>query len=321
MMPGESLTFIQAIKDQDLPRLRQIPKTDLHCHGSLSMRKQDLENWAGVKIKNPPSVFPTFLSFIRYIKEHIHPHTDHRHGFEFCLEAAVNQAINDGVQYTEMSLDLKFIPFYDSISDFIAYIKSIIEKYKKSISLRPEIGIKRTIAFKKELDVVYELIDSGYFYSLDLYDDEMVMDLDDFIPIYEYAKSKGLILKAHAGEYNTASSIAKTVELLNLDAIQHGINSIQDRGVVNMLREAQIPLHICPTSNVALKRTNSFLTHPIRELFDLGLVVTINTDDIVLFNRSVSEEFMNLYNHNVFSANELDQIRKNGLLQKKVNFG
>lgn len=313
-----SIKFQEALLNRDLQALRSVPKTDLHCHGSLSMRRSALEDFAQITIPAPPSVYPTFSDFISYLKTHIHPHTDFREGFEFCLRSALKEAVIDGIHYVEMSLDLKFIDFYDSISAFIDLVRSIQEEFKEQIRFGPEIGVKRTLDAGQINEMVSQLIDSGLFISIDLYDDELAGDVKDFKDLFQYARANGLKLKAHTGEYNDALSIAQTVEILELDAIQHGINCVQDKGVMKMLTELRIPVHVCPTSNVALKRVKSLQHHPIREMFDHGVLVTINSDDITLFDQSVSDEFLELFRQKIFSAEELNQIRLNGILQENT---
>ena len=68
-----------------------------------------------------------------------------------------------------------------------------------------------------------------------------------------------------------------------------------------------------PTSNVLLGRVESLAEHPIRKLCDGGVKVTVNTNDVLVFGQSVSDEFLNLYRAGLFSAAELDEIRQNGL--------
>jgi adenosine deaminase len=79
------------------------------------------------------------------------------------------------------------------------------------------------------------------------------------------------------------------------------------------LADHKIVLNICPASNVRLKRVKSYKTHPIRILFDHGVKVTINTDDVLIFNKGISEQFLQLYQSGLFTANELDIIRQNGI--------
>ena len=80
-------------------------------------------------------------------------------------------------------------------------------------------------------------------------------------------------------------------------------------------------LNVCPTSNVMLCRAESIEKHPIKKLYEHGVKVTINTDDMMVFNQSASEEYLNLYNAGVLDAAALDVIRMNGLsaFEKSVN--
>jgi adenosine deaminase len=77
----------------------------------------------------------------------------------------------------------------------------------------------------------------------------------------------------------------------------------------------KIPLNVCPSSNLRLGRAESYTRHPIRALYDHGVVVTVNTDDVIFFDQGVSDEFLNLYRGGAFKAEELDEIRRNSLDQ------
>jgi adenosine deaminase len=101
--------------------------------------------------------------------------------------------------------------------------------------------------------------------------------------------------------------------VLEPDAIQHGFAAATSKEVMRWLSGKKIPLHICPSSNVGLHLVPSIKSHPVRILFDNGVVVTINTDDLILFDQSVSQEYMNLFRAGVFSADELEMVRMNGL--------
>ena len=134
-----------------------------------------------------------------------------------------------------------------------------------------------------------------------------------FKPVYRAAKAKGLRLKAHVGEWGTADDVWQAVEELELDEVQHGIAAATSPTVMRFLADHRIRLNVCPTSNVMLGRVESIAAHPIRALFDAGVIVTINSDDVLMFGSSVSDEYLKLYDAGVFSAAELDEIRLNGL--------
>ena len=156
-----------------------------------------------------------------------------------------------------------------------------------------------------------QFLSQNYFKSIDMYGDEFV--LPTFKKVFRKAKDKGLILKAHVGEFGTAELIREAVEELELHQVQHGIASVNSPSVMRWLCDIKIQLNVCPTSNIMLSRVEAYNLHPIRKLYDNGIKVTINTDDMIIFDQSVSQEFFNLYNAGLFNANELNEIRQNGL--------
>ena len=157
------------------------------------------------------------------------------------------------------------------------------------------------------------------FYSIDLYGDEFAQPIENFIPIYKKAKNEGLKLKAHIGEWGTAADVKKGVELLELDEVQHGIAAASSAEVIQFLKDNHIRLNITPTSNVKLGRVQELKTHPIKDLYRSGVDVTLNSDDILIFNSDISKEYLRLYAAETLSAKELDDIRLNGLRATKTN--
>ena len=105
----------------------------------------------------------------------------------------------------------------------------------------------------------------------------------------------------------------RAVEELELDEVQHGISAVQDETVVRFLADHRIRLNITPSSNVLLGRVPSLSSHPIGRLYRNGVDVTINSDDILIFDSVVSKEYLRLYESGCLSAEELDDIRQNGL--------
>ncbi len=102
-------------------------------------------------------------------------------------------------------------------------------------------------------------------------------------------------------------------DFLKPDVLQHGIALHADPKGMARLKADGVRLNLCPTSNVVLGAAASIENHPIRKLFDAGLKVTVNTDDLLFFHKSVSEEFLQLYEAGCLTAEELDVIRRYGL--------
>ena len=177
----------------------------------------------------------------------------------------------------------------------------------------PELGINRAMKADLIESKVMPCLESGYFKAIDLYGVEAENDFMKFKDIYRFAENHNIKRKAHCGEFLGAESIRKTVEALQLQEVQHGITAVQSKEVMTWLQRNNIQLNVCPTSNVRLGRVEKMEMHQARILADKGISITINSDDIMIFDQSVSQEYVNLYKAGVFSGEELDLIRLNGL--------
>ncbi|MFP3959284.1 MAG: adenosine deaminase [Spirochaetaceae bacterium] len=134
----------------------------------------------------------------------------------------------------------------------------------------------------------------------------------EYKPVFDEAVKHGLKLVAHAGEDMGPESVWDTVRLLNVARIGHGIAAIRDRALMDHLRDTQIPLEICPTSNLFTRKFATTLEeHPIRPFYDHGMYVTVNTDDPTLFGVELTDEYLKLIEHGIFTVGEtIDLIRK-----------
>ena len=103
------------------------------------------------------------------------------------------------------------------------------------------------------------------------------------------------------------------IRALEAERIGHGVRSVEDPALVDYLRERQIPLEVCPTSNLCLGVYRSYEEHPIRRLWDQGLYVTVNSDDPPMFNTDLVGEYQALADHLGFTAGELERLSLNAL--------
>ncbi|MFZ4414273.1 MAG: hypothetical protein ACOYOV_14415 [Bacteroidales bacterium] len=306
--------FQKALAASDINLLKVIPKSDLHNHAPLGSRLSDLEKTVGEKIAPPPSALKDIAEMDDYIMTHLRGHIFSLKGLETSVRLAFRQAKADGIRKLEMSVDNMFIHFFeDREIGFIKLLQQIHQQEAAEINYLPEIGFSRNMKPEDAERLLYPCIESGYFKSIDLYGDELFRDAKHYVPIYKLAKNYNLKLKSHAGEFGTAESIRYTVECLELDEVQHGIAAATSPEVMKWLRINNIRLNVCPSSNVVLGRVTTLETHPARILADHGVSITINSDDIMIFNQSVSDEYLNLFQAKLFSANELNIIRENGL--------
>lgn len=131
-----------------------------------------------------------------------------------------------------------------------------------------------------------------------------------FEEVYRAAREKGLRLTAHAGETAGPESVWAALEI-GAERIGHGIRAIDDPLLVAHLRDRQIPLEVCITSNVMTGAVASLEAHPVRRLFDAGVPITLNTDDPGIFRTTLTREFEIARQHFGFTEDELKTVRRN----------
>jgi adenosine deaminase/aminodeoxyfutalosine deaminase len=137
--------------------------------------------------------------------------------------------------------------------------------------------------------------------------DEVRGEAGQFRDAYRYAKDAGLRLTAHAGETDGPASIRAAIEI-GAERIGHGIRAAEDPDLMRRLREEQIPLEVCITSNVRTGAVKSLRDHPVRKLFDAGVPITLNTDDPGVFETDLTREFAIAREVFGFSVAELAEI-------------
>ena len=111
-----------------------------------------------------------------------------------------------------------------------------------------------------------------------------------FTDVYRKAAAEGLHRVAHAGEEAGPDYVWEALDLLGVERIDHGNRALEDPDLVARLRDEQIPLTVCPLSNVALRTAPTDLAeHPLRRMLDEGLLVTINSDDPAYFGGYIDD--------------------------------
>jgi aminodeoxyfutalosine deaminase len=136
-----------------------------------------------------------------------------------------------------------------------------------------------------------------------------------FTEVFAFAKRAGLHLTAHAGESMGPESVWAALEL-GAERIGHGIRSIEDPKLVEHLRDHDIPLEICITSNLVTGVVKRVEEHPVRRLYDAGVPIILNTDDPAMFRCSLTEEYRLAARAFGFTEAELRGIAENGFRYK-----
>jgi aminodeoxyfutalosine deaminase len=134
-----------------------------------------------------------------------------------------------------------------------------------------------------------------------------------FVDVFRRAEDEHLHRVPHAGEIAGSQSVWSALKLLHAERIGHGVRSIEDPKLVEYLKTNSIPLEICPTSNIRLRVYPDYAHHPVRQLWDAGLLLTVNSDDPPLFGTDLNNEYQVLVKYFDFSQPELEKISMNAI--------
>lgn len=312
MMNPESYStaFIQALEQGDRQALATIPKGEHHNHGLLGSRRERLEAHIGSRIPAPKTRMYSIADLDDYLFGVLAPLLGMEEGFVYGIGAAFQQAVEDHITVFEMSIDAGFLfNIAESPSALTTMISEIHHQLAPEIEFIPQLGLNRAGDPRKQLELLKSAIDTGFFRSLDLYGNELARPAEEFKEIYRTAAKAGWKCTAHSGEFGNAESVRHCVETLELSEVQHGIAAAASDEVMRWLQTHNIRLNICPTSNVVLSRCEDYRSHPVRRLYDQGIRLSLNTDDLMIFGQCVSDEYMNLFECGLMKASELNHIR------------
>jgi len=127
--------------------------------------------------------------------------------------------------------------------------------------------------------------------AVDLADGEKIYPMNDFVKPILKAKDAGLKVTIHSGEDTPASYVIDTVNNFKPDRIGHGIHAIEDMRAVELIMEKGITLEVNPWSNYLTNAVKTIEEHPLKKLFDLGVKVTINSDDPEVLETNLNNEY------------------------------
>eukprot|EP01114_Cavostelium_apophysatum_P014535 TRINITY_DN3797_c0_g2_i1.p1 TRINITY_DN3797_c0_g2~~TRINITY_DN3797_c0_g2_i1.p1 ORF type:complete len:358 (-),score=60.38 TRINITY_DN3797_c0_g2_i1:73-1146(-) len=215
------------------------------------------------------------------------------------------------IQNSRMPVDLSFNAIHGAI---LRGIHRAEQAFDMSVGL---IGIlDRSLSFSSASETLdFILQHQSSFVALDLANDELLFDSDQFVPLFRRAKQAGLGITVHAGEYLSpkfARNVKKAIDDMGAQRIGHGVGIITDESVLNYVKEKGVLLEVCPSSNYLINVVPSFGDHPVKRLLDRGVKISISTDDPGLFGIDMKHEYAALQSHLNFSGEDLDRCNQMG---------
>lgn len=152
------------------------------------------------------------------------------------------------------------------------------------------------------------------FYALGMASTEIGNPPEKFKKLFQLGKEKGYRLQTHAGEEGPPEIIWGSIKDMQATRIDHGVSCSQDQELVAYLKAHQIPLTVCPLSNVKLKIFENINDHNIVSLLHEGLLVTVNSDDPAYFGGYLNDNYQVLYEAFGLNKHEILQLVKNGFI-------
>lgn len=137
---------------------------------------------------------------------------------------------------------------------------------------------------------------------------------EKFAAVFDKARAAGFLTVAHAGEEGPPEYVWQALNLLKVSRIDHGVRCVEDPKLVQRLVSEQVPLTVCPLSNVKLCVFDSMEQHNLKQLLDLGLCATVNSDDPAYFGGYISENFLAVHRALDLQRDDLYQLAKNSFL-------
>ena len=264
-------------------------------------------------LPEPPEKFDGLSGMQEWFTKEIKPYCTGKEGIILRWEGAFAEAKRNHIVRLAMNFGVTEIDLVGGMEPFRKMIDGFHQKHCPDTVFEPEITYISLCNVEEEAERMDQFVLDGYFRSIDVCGGENLRPIEDFLPLYRKAEQFHLIKKMHVGESGPAEDVRKAVDILGLDEVHHGIRAADSKDVMRFLAENKIQLNVCPSSNVMLGYARSFKDHPIKVLYESGVKVTINTDDLLIFDSSIENEYLLLYRAGVLNAEQLNEIRLLGL--------
>jgi adenosine deaminase len=313
----------------DRELLRRLPKAELHCHLDGSVRPQTLLDLAREQGKTMPAGDAGALRAHMLVRD-AHNLEEYLQRFDVTLSVMqtapaleriayelAEDAARDGVRYIEV----RYAPVLN-VREGLTLEQTVEAPLRGLARAEREHGIvgRVIVTAIRNMDpaVSRELAELAVAYrhrgvvGFDLAGGEVGHPARLHADAFRYARCHDLACTCHAGEGDGADSVRQAVHLCGADRLGHATRLIEDASLTDYCNDRRIPLEICLTSNVQTRVAASYATHPLRQYFDRGLNVVLNTDNRLMSGVTLTDEYVHAAQSLGFTFDELARVALNG---------
>jgi len=310
-------------------KLRQLPKAELHCHLDGSVRPSTLlELGREARVQMPKHTPEELAEFMRVddaltLEDYLRRFDvtvsvmQTEEALERIAYELAEDAADDGVRYIE----IRNAPILNVVHG-LTLVQAIEAPLRGLRRAEKDFGIigrfivcaLRNFTPEDSLEMAQlavEFKNEGVV-ALDLAGGEKGNPAARHVAAFRYAREHDLAVTVHAGEGDGAESVREAVHVCGANRIGHGTRLIEDAELTQYVNDRRIALEVCLTSNVQTRVADSYEAHPLREYFDRGLNVTLNTDNRLMSGTTLTDEYVHAAEHLGFTVDELAGIALNG---------
>lgn len=284
--------------------VKNLPKVELHLHleggappafirGLAREKKLDI---AGIFNEDGSYRFTDFWNFLK-VYEAACTTLQSPEDFRRLTLAVLEESAASGVIYSETFLSPDFCGGRDpgAWREYLLAIREAADQAERDmgITLRGVVTCIRHFGPEKARETALCAAETAgdFITGFGIAGDEKVGALKDYLWAFDCAREAGLRITAHAGEWGGPESVRAAIRDLGAERIGHGVRAIEDLALVDEIAERGVVLEVCPGSNVALGIYPSFRKHPIGQLYDREVKVTVSTDDPPFFHTTMAREY------------------------------
>ncbi len=291
------------------PRYNDIPKTEIHCHLEGAIRTQTIIDIAREYNLSLPSYEADELD--QHVKVLDQLHDLHAVLAAFAIfqnsltspkvvERIAWELFEDSAAQNIRLFEVRFSPDWALRGHHLDWDEALegILRARERAEREFDMAIGLIAITSRSLgpDSCVRTVDWAirhrkHILGIDLADSERDFPLREFVQPVRKAKEAGLKVTIHTGEDTSPAFVKETIELAHPDRIGHGIHAIEDRQVVELIKKCNITLEVNPWSNYLTNSVRTIAEHPLKRLFDLGVKVTINSDDPEVLETNLNNEY------------------------------
>lgn len=303
--------------------LRAFPKVELHVHVEACISAETIERLAGeagVPMLRPSDKLFNYNSLAEFLET-----------FEWWVDLLRTPAIaeqvayeaakllhEDGIVYAELFCGPRYWGHIDYAPLITALNKGLERAHRDGYSdcyLLPSISREQSAEWAFELLewIARERPTRVVGLGLDGNEELLGRTCQKFAEVFKKARELGLGTSCHTGESSGPEGVWDAVEFLKIDRIDHGVRAVHDPELVACLARAQVPMTICPTSNIIVGLYNSISDCPIGQFIEAGIPVTVNSDDPCAMQLSLSGELLKVGESLDWTMDDVATVTRNAI--------